>query len=59
VTDKRGDFAVGDTKGDGRVDTGSKRRDSILEKVTDDLHDCRLVLDDGDIGRMVELTGVS
>jgi hypothetical protein len=56
VTDERSDLAVGGAERDGRVDTGRKRGDTVLEEVTDDLHDGRLVLDDGDVWRAVKLT---
>jgi hypothetical protein len=59
VTNERRDFTVGGTEGDSRVDTSGERRDTVFEEMSDDLHDCRLVLDDSNIGGLMEFTGVS
>lgn len=56
VSDEWSDLAIGGTKGNGSVDSGSKRSDSIFKEMTDDLHDGRFVLDDGNVGRGGEFT---
>jgi hypothetical protein len=55
VTDKGRDLAVGAAERDGLVDAPGEVGDAVLEVVTDDEHDVRLVLDDGNLGRGVEL----
>ena len=59
MTDKRSDLAIGGTERDGRVDTRGERGDTVLEKVTDDLHDSRLMLDDRNVGRLMKLANTS
>lgn len=51
MSDEGCDFAIGATERDGRIDSFGKRGDAILEVMPDDLHDCRFVLDDSDVGR--------
>ena len=59
MSDERSDFAVGGTEGDSSVDTGGEGSDTVLEEMTDDLHDGRLVLNDGNVWRLVEFAVVS
>lgn len=59
MSDERSNFTVGGAEGDSSVDTGGEGSDTVLEEMTDDLHDGRLVLDDGNIRRLVEFAVVS
>lgn len=59
MSNKRSDFAIGATERDGRIDTGCERCDSILEEMTNDLHDGGFVLNNSDIGGVVEFADTS
>jgi hypothetical protein len=57
VADERGDFSAADGEADGRVDEVGEEGDAVLEEVEGDLHHTGRVLDDGDLGAQVHLSG--
>ena len=55
VSDEGSDLPVGAAERNSLVDSTGEVSDTVLEVVTDDEHDVRLVLDDGHLGGGVEL----
>ena len=56
MSDERSYFTVGGTERDSRVDTGGEGGDTVFEEMSNNLHDCRFMLDDGDVGRVGKFT---
>ncbi len=49
MSHERRDLSVGGTERDSRVNTHGERGDTVLEEMSHNLHDRRLMLNDGDI----------
>lgn len=57
VTDEGSGLSGSDSKANGRVNLVREESDAVLEVVSDDLHDARRVLDDGDFGGQEHFSG--